>query len=106
MNATGGVDGTKNVEALATQYYTQIQNLITAHVPAARYFPQEIRDYEIDIARDKIRAAGLHTKTPIEIYTTMQSKIDSWTSLAQAKADLREWLPMLAVATIFFDHHE
>jgi len=38
----------------------------------------------------------LANKTPQEIYTLMQNRMDSWTSLADARADLREWLPLMA----------
>lgn len=38
----------------------------------------------------------LANKSPQEIYTAMQTAMDNWTSLADAKADLREWLPLMA----------
>jgi len=38
----------------------------------------------------------LANKTPQEIYTLMQNRMDSWASLADARADLREWLPLMA----------
>ena len=37
--------------------------------------------------------------TPTQIYTAMQSQIDSWASLADAKANLRVWLPLI-IATL------
>jgi hypothetical protein len=42
--------------------------------------------------------AALHNKTPAGINTMMQGAIDGWTSLAQAKADFRVWLPALVAA--------
>lgn len=38
----------------------------------------------------------LANKTPQQIYTAMQNSMDGWASLADAKSDLREWLPLLA----------
>lgn len=38
----------------------------------------------------------LANKTPQEIYTAMQNNIDGWATLADARADLREWLPLMA----------
>ena len=44
----------------------------------------------------RFQAHPLSGKTPNEIYTLMQTAIDGWGSLAEAKADLREWLPLMA----------
>jgi hypothetical protein len=52
-------------------------------------------------------SSALHNKTPTQIYVAMQNQVDGWTSLAQAKADLRVWLPLLFAAvgwTILRDH--
>lgn len=43
-------------------------------------------------------ASAIKGRTPQQIYTAMQASIDGWTSLAQAKADLRNWLPLMAAA--------
>ena len=40
--------------------------------------------------------SALANKTPVEIYTLMQGAIDGWTSLADARSDLRKWLPLIA----------
>lgn len=48
--------------------------------------------------QDRWRNSPLHNKTPAQIYATMQAQVDGWTSLAQAKADLRVWLPLLFAA--------
>lgn len=42
--------------------------------------------------------AFLKGKTPQEIYDLMQGAMDDWTSLTDARADLREWLPLMAAA--------
>ncbi len=51
-----------------------------------------------DVRARWVSFAALHNKTPAQIYTLMQGAIDGWTSLAQAKADLRIWLPALVAA--------
>ncbi len=43
-------------------------------------------------------ASAIHGKTPTEIYSAVQGAIDGWGSLAQAKADLRVWLPLVIAA--------
>jgi hypothetical protein len=41
------------------------------------------------------KTSAFHDKTPAQIYSLMQGRIDGWTSLAQAKTDLRDWLPLI-----------
>lgn len=48
--------------------------------------------------RNQWQSSALHNKTPQQIFTTMQNQIDGWTSLTQAKADLRVLLPLLFAA--------
>jgi hypothetical protein len=60
---------------------------------------QDIADAEaLSDVQARWQSSALHNKTPAQIYTAMQSAIDGWTSLAQAKADLRVWLPALVAA--------
>lgn len=40
--------------------------------------------------------AALKDKTPVKIFAIMQARMDAWTSLADARRDLREWLPLMA----------
>ena len=47
-------------------------------------------------AEARFLLSQLANKTPQEIYTLMQARMDSWSNLGQAKADLREWLPLLS----------
>jgi len=37
-------------------------------------------------------------KTTAEIVSTLEQRIDSWSSLAAAKQDLQTWLPLLVAA--------
>lgn len=41
-------------------------------------------------------ASPLSDRTPQALYNELQSEINGWASLADAKADLRQWLPMIA----------
>lgn len=45
--------------------------------------------------RQRILASPLANRTPAQIYTLVQNRVDGWASLTAAKADLREWLPLL-----------
>ena len=38
----------------------------------------------------------LKDKSPEEIYVMMQNQMDNWATLADAREDLREWLPLMA----------
>jgi len=49
-----------------------------------------------DDARVRFLLSQLADKTPEEIYTLMQNRMDGWQNLGQAKADLWEWLPLMA----------
>ena len=46
--------------------------------------------------KSRFLLSQLANKTPVEIYTLMQARMDAWSNLGQAKADLREWLPLLS----------
>lgn len=68
-----------------------------APIVAAHTGVDPVRVSQADI-RTRWGTSSVHGKTPAQIYTLMQGQIDGWTSLAQAKADLRVWLPLLAAA--------
>ena len=73
----------------------EIQVVIDAHDPEA-LSAGEIKQAHRDDARARFLLSQLADKTPEEIYTLMQDRMDSWTMLADARGDLREWLPLLA----------
>jgi hypothetical protein len=75
---------------LTAQEETLAESIVAAHDPKG-LLPREANRKDA-IARFK--ASAIADKTPAEIYTIVQSQIDGWTSLANAKADLRKWLPM------------
>lgn len=51
--------------------------------------------------KDDAAASILMTRTPLEVYTLAQNQIDGWTSLADAKADLYAWLPVIGAAIAY-----
>lgn len=51
--------------------------------------------------RARFLNSPLANRTPQEIYTLMQGQIDGWATLADAKTDLRDWLPLMAAAIAF-----
>mgnify|MGYP001127554430 CR=1 FL=1 len=82
----------------------KIAATIAAHVPDPLYFPEDrerAAQMEIDAKATEARSlwdgyAALKDKTPTEIFTVMQMRMDTWASLADARRDLREWLPLMA----------
>jgi len=73
----------------------EIQVVIDAHDPEA-LSASEIKQANRDDARARFLLSQLADKTPEEIYTLMQDRMDGWQNLSQAKSDLREWLPLMA----------
>jgi len=73
----------------------EIQVVIDAHDPEA-LSAGEIKQAHRDDARARFLLSQLVDKTPEEIYVLMQDRMDGWQNLSQAKADLREWLPLMA----------
>jgi len=63
---------------------------------AALEAEQQTKDAAQNDVNIRFLASQLAGKTPQEIYTLMQNRMDSWTSLADARSDLREWLPLMA----------
>ena len=63
--------------------------------------PQRQKEIHIADVLDRLNMSALADMTPAEIYTAMQNKMNAWANLGQAKADLMEWLPLMA-AVIFW----
>jgi hypothetical protein len=76
---------------------TQAQRDLAAAIKAA-HDPTDTDKLNAGDVKARWRASAIAGKTPAEIYTQMQTRIDGWGSLTAAKADLREWLPLLAAA--------
>ena len=73
----------------------EIQLVIDAHDPKALSVGEQLEAHRED-ARARFLLSQLANKTPQEIYTQMQGRMDNWSSLADARDDLREWLPLIA----------
>ena len=93
-----GVDGIdiEDIDGKATDNQTALQVVVDNHIPSMEYFEDEKRAVNTADAQARFLLSQLANKTPEEIYTMMQGRMDSWGSLANAKADLREWLPLMA----------
>ena len=88
-----------NLDALTGDEERLLRDAVNVHISRlAQAIEAKIGTLRADEADVNARflASQLARRTPAQIYTLMQNRIDSWTSLAQAKADLREWLPLLA----------
>ena len=73
----------------------EIQVVIDAHDPEALSVGEQEQAHRDDV-RARFLLSQLTDKTPQEIYTQMQGRMDNWSSLADARGDLREWLPLIA----------
>lgn len=50
--------------------------------------------------------SSLHGKSPAQIVTYLHSAMDGWATLADARADLKNWLPILAIAIAYIARAE
>ena len=76
----------------------EIQAIIDTHVPDYSYFAYDlVRQNKQDVIA-RLNLTNLAGMTPAEIYTIVESRIDGWTSLADAKTDFHEWMPLLFAA--------
>lgn len=87
VDINGKIDYTRELTA---QEQTAADSIIAAHDPDGK-LPSEVNRED---ARARFLLSQLANKTPQQIFTLMQGRMDSWTSLADARADLREWLPL------------
>lgn len=91
------LDGHVEVRA-PEQYRDAIAAVVAAHVPEAVWNDEDRTRVHMTDARDRWNLAALKSKSPAKIYTLMQSRMDTWANLADARRDLREWLPLIAAA--------
>ena len=89
VSSDGRIDYSR--ELIAQEQITA-DAVVAAHDPNGKLPSEANRD---DV-RTRFLLSQLANKTPEEIYTLMQSRMDGWQNLAQAKTDLREWLPLMA----------
>lgn len=72
---------------------------VTTHDYKQRLPEQDAQDAQRaarEDARARFVASAIAGRTPEQIYTAMQTQMDTWGSLADAKRDLKAWLPLLA----------
>lgn len=89
IDETGKIDYSRE---LTSEEQTTADNIVLAHDPN-RDLPWIENKKE---AKARFLISQLADKTPQEIYTLMQNRMDNWTTLADARSDLREWLPLMA----------
>ena len=77
---------------LTAQEQITADAVVAAHDPDGD-LPKNLNKKETEA---RFLLSQLADKTPEEIYTLMQNRMDGWTTLADAREDLREWLPLLA----------
>jgi len=91
--SSGNVDYTVEIpENISLQELENVLSELGVSIPASISTAIENRDSAIS----RFNLSQIANKTPSEIYTIMQTAMDNWTSLADARADLREWLPLMA----------
>ena len=84
---------------LAASETALVETVVAAHSPAGKTLTELAQEVALANAQDVLDrwlASSLHGKSPAQLYTALQSAMDGWTSLADAKADLRQWLPLMA----------
>ncbi len=82
----------------------QARGIAQAHDPAALTPAQQraqARLTNISDVQGRFAASLLHDKTPAQIFSALETQIDGWVSLADAKRDLKQWLPLLAAAVVW-----
>ena len=88
VNSDGRIDYSR--ELTAGEQATA-EAIVAAHDPNGK-LP---REENTEDARARFLLSQLANKTPEQIFAQMQGRMDSWNNLAAAKADLREWLPLI-----------
>lgn len=77
-----------------------VQAVIDAHDPNVLSQGEQTQAHKDDVNL-RFAAANLTGKSPQQIYTAMQNKMDGWANLADARADLRNWLPLMAAGIVW-----
>jgi hypothetical protein len=72
--------------------------LVAAYDPSLLTSGERARQEQVEGHSRWAALTALRGKTVVEIYDIVQARIDGWTSLAEAKADFREWMPLLFAA--------
>lgn len=88
-----------NVEAITGDEERLLRDAVNEHLSRLAVDAETAKvalDAEVSDVNARFVLSALNGRTPAQIYTLMQNQIDGWGNLAQAKADLREWLPLMA----------
>jgi hypothetical protein len=87
-----------NQDDLGADEERLLSNIVNDHLSAlsqVREAKEALLKTEEDDVDARWFASPFNDKTPDGIYQLVQSRIAAWSNLTQAKADLREWLPLL-----------
>jgi hypothetical protein len=76
----------------------ECETLTAAYDPALLTPGEQARQEQVESRSRWAALSALRGKSVAEIYDIVQNRIDGWTSLAEAKADFREWMPLLVAA--------
>jgi hypothetical protein len=77
---------------------TQQQQTTGTDAVVAAHTGIDTDQWALDDIRARWLVSAIHGKDPTAIYTLLQTRINAWSSLAAAKTDLAEWIPLIAAA--------
>jgi hypothetical protein len=77
---------------------TECEALAAAYDSTLLTAGERVRQEQAESRSRWAALSALRGRSVVEIYDVVQNRIDSWTSLAEAKADFREWMPLLFAA--------
>jgi hypothetical protein len=76
----------------------ECETLVATYDPALLTPEEQARQEQAESRSRWAALTALRGKSVAEIYDVVQNRIDGWTSLTEAKADFREWMPLLVAA--------
>lgn len=77
---------------------TACEALVAAYDPNLLTAGERVRQEQAESRSRWAALTALRGKSVAEIYDVVQNRIDGWESLAEAKEDFREWMPLLVAA--------
>lgn len=84
-------------QELTAEEQSTAEAVVAAHDPDGD-LPKNINAKQ---ARQAFLDSALANKSPQQIFTHMQGRMDNWSSLADARGDLRKWLPLMAAVIVW-----
>jgi len=72
---------------------TAARTILANHISTQLSVPEILVANQADVTTH-FDASVLKNKTPQQIFDSVQTSIDGWAQLADAQADLRDWLPL------------